>query len=178
MQHISNKTPSKQWAAKRPHRKEEHVILSLCTVLTCNMFHVTLHPWNHNKTKRGRKNCFCSAGRQKGLATHGVTLHKFCRCVTPKRSTFRNIQITQLATSAQDYKRPCQENVLEMQPSKTRVTPGWVILWKERKIGLLIIARQCCNNKTFQSPNTPRPQRQTVAAKEDAKIWINLCWDF
>lgn len=41
--------------------------------------------------------------------------------MTPKSSAFRNIQITQLATSAQDYKRLCQENVLKMQPSKTEL---------------------------------------------------------
>lgn len=153
--------------------KEENMIPFLWSHHAGNFKSTKAHK---NKKRWGKTDLFCR--RAKGPDRSRVTLDEFCHCVTPKRSTFRNIQITQLATSAQDYKRPCQENVLEMQPSKTRVTPGWVILWKERKIGLLIIARQCCNNKTFESPNTPRLQRQTVSAKEDAKIWINLCWNF
>lgn len=51
-------------------------------------------------------------------------LHEFHSFVAPMRYDFKNIQITQVATSAQDNKRPCQENVLKMQPSKTELCQG------------------------------------------------------
>lgn len=73
--------------------------------------------------------------------------------VAPKRSNFRNIQITQLATSAGGYKRPCQANLLECNQAQQLYQDDWYYGKKEN----------CSSNNSaptqkqhvFQSSNKP-----------------------